>query len=128
MSGDQDASDELDLLDAEDELQRVIRYFEEVEERLEAQTGAPVHLVEMRSAWRAWMAVTQFLEAERERNRAWKHADPSEVAQEFINLVAAFLNEKGLSWEELADYLHVEPRSFAHLAHFADEEPSPSDA
>jgi hypothetical protein len=102
MSGDENASDELDLLGAEDELQRVVRYFQEVEERLEAQSGAPVHLVEMRSAWRAWMAVSQFLEAERERNRAWKHSEPSEVARQFIGVVAGFVKETGLSWAELA--------------------------
>jgi hypothetical protein len=127
MSGDDDASDELDLLDAEDELQRVVRYFEEVEERLEAQSGAPVHLVEMRSAWRAWMAVSRFLEAERERNRAWKHSDPSEVAREFIGLAATFVKENGLSWEELAEHLHLDPGSLVRLADFADAEPSARD-
>jgi hypothetical protein len=128
MRSDENASNEPDLLDAEEDLHLVVRYFEDVEERLEAQSGAPVRLVETQSARRASIAVSRFLGAERERHRAWKHSDPSKTAQEFINLVAAFLNEKGLSWEELADYLHVEPRSFAHLAHFADDEPSPSDA
>jgi hypothetical protein len=128
MSGNEDASDELDLRAAEDELQRVVRYFEEVEQRLEAQSGAPVHLVEMRSAWRAWMAVTQFLEAERERNRAWKHSEPSEVARRFIGVVAAFVTENGLSWAELAEHLHLDAGSFVRLADFADEELSPNDA
>jgi hypothetical protein len=127
MSGDEDASDELDLQAAEDELQRVVRYFEEVEQRLEAQSGAPVHLVEMRSAWRAWMAVSQFLEAERERNRAWKHADPSEVALEFIGVVAAFVKENGLSWAELAEHLHLDPGPFVRLADFAYAEPPARD-
>jgi hypothetical protein len=109
MSGDEDASDELDLQAAEDELQRVVRYFEE------------------RSAWRAWMAVTQFLEAEGERKRAWKHLDPSEIARQFIGVVAAFVKENGLSWAELAEHLHLDPGPFVRLADFADAEPSARD-
>jgi hypothetical protein len=123
----EDVNDEPDLLDAQDELERVIRYFEEVEDRLEAQGGAPVRLVETRSARRASVAISRFLEAERERNRAWKHSDPSTHAQEFINLVAAFVKENGLSWEELADQLYLEPRSFAWLADFAGDEAGEAD-
>jgi hypothetical protein len=117
-----DVNDEPDLLDAEEELELVVRYFEEVERRLEAQSGAPVRLMETQSAWRALFAIARFLGAERDRNRAWKHAEPTGVAREFIVLVARFVTEKRLSWEELADQLHLEPRSFVRLADFADEE------
>jgi hypothetical protein len=123
----EDVNDEPDLLDAEEELERLVRYFEEVEKRLEAQSDAPVHLVETRSAWRASVAIARFLGAERDRNRAWKHSEPSGVAREFIGLVAEFVKEKRLSWEELAGQLHLESRSFVRLADFADEEPGEAD-
>jgi hypothetical protein len=116
------AGDEPDLLAAEEEIEKLARYFEEVEERLTTLNDAPVHLVETQSARRVLFAISQFLDDEAERNRAWKHFDPSEVAQAFVDLVAAFVKERRLSWEDLANELHLEPRTFGRLRDLVSDE------
>jgi hypothetical protein len=111
-----------DLVTAEKEIEKLVSYFEETEERLSAQNDAPAHLVETQSARSVLFAISRFLDDEAERNRAWKHADPSEVAQAFIDLVAAFVKERKLSWEELAGELHLDPRAFGRLSRYSSEE------
>jgi hypothetical protein len=116
------ADGEPDLVAAEDEMEKLVRYFEETEERLGAENDSPVHLVETQSARRVLFTISRLLDDEAERNRAWKHADPSEMARAFIDLVAGFVKEWKLSWQELAQELRLEPSAFARLSRYGSEE------
>lgn len=98
-----------DLFDAEEDLDALVRYFDELEDRLRAESKSPVHLVETQKVRRASIAVSRFLEAERRSRDGWRHSEPSPTAVAFAKLVGRFLADTGMTSEELAEQVNASP-------------------
>lgn len=110
-----------DLYDIEDDLESLVRYFEQVEQELYEKSGFPVQLVQTETARRASVSLFRIREAERERQRTISRRDPDETAIAFIQLAAAFLNERKLDWSDLEESLFLPSGAFDRLSDEAEQ-------
>jgi hypothetical protein len=110
-----------DLYEVQEDLETLVQYFEELEDRLTTESKHPVHLVETRTARRASIAVYRFLEADRERRRGWRQSEPSEAAVTFAKLVFQFLSERQMTSDELAQQVSAAPTWLDDLLLLVDD-------
>jgi hypothetical protein len=104
------------IFDVQEDLSVIVGYLAEIEQSLSEQSGFPVKLQQHAVAWRALGTVNDLIEAEDERRRAWKHYYPDEVGQKFGATVTRFLEEHGLTPEQLSEHLKLPLRTVEHIS------------
>jgi hypothetical protein len=107
--------DTASIYDLELPLAEIVRYFDEIENKLTEQSGFPVKLQQHRAAWHALMIVSELIEDDRERRRTRKHWEPDDVAEKFIRHVMRFLTEQKLTPQQLAEHMAMPVDSILQL-------------
>lgn len=110
------------LFDLQDDADRLATYFDALTAQIREQHGVPVDLVEAAAANRLSIGIGGLIAANREHNRYWKHRDPDDIVLSFARSTASFLEEHGLTWEELEERLGFRPGTFHQIKWFAEDE------